>query len=76
VGSGERACPRATLCGTVRTFCNVSARNSRILCLGIRRGLLQDYEQDLFWFRHVTWLLLFLLTLIQEFVEIRCALPR
>jgi hypothetical protein len=34
----------------------------------------QDYECDLFWFRHMTWMLLFLMTLIGEFFDARCAL--
>jgi hypothetical protein len=29
----------------------------------------QDYECDLFWFRHVTWVLLLLMTLLGEFFD-------
>ena len=33
----------------------------------------QDYECDLFWFRHVTWVLLLLMTLLGEFFDPGCA---
>ena len=34
----------------------------------------QDYECDLFWFRHVTWVLLLLMTLLGEFFDPGCGL--